>query len=306
MANKYVDEPWNLKLARSQTSSFKKFSYGLTKPILDMRAKLSSLRGLKPKKSVLISEHGFYLEKRRRWALEGIDLNNASIFVQGTGSGWDVCSWALYKPRRIVAIDLFKFDNWPEVVEYCNNLGVDVEFLVGSLDTDNGIDEKFDLIASDAVFEHCVNFQSVVEQSFALLKPNGRLYANYGPLWNCAGGDHLSGIDDLVNSYNHISLSVDQYSDYVNEVSVGVESFQGGARYIELDLFSKLSTNEYLQCYENCGFQIEDLHIEVSKRACEFEKKYPALIKKLEQKIGTDEAYFDLFAKAHHVRLKKY
>jgi hypothetical protein len=57
------------------------------------------------------------LESRRRWGTQYLrNIRDAIMLVQGTGTGWDVISWARLRPRKIIATDMFPFeDSWGEI-----------------------------------------------------------------------------------------------------------------------------------------------------------------------------------------------
>ena len=113
------------------------------------------------------------------------------MLVQGTGTGWDVISWARLRPRRIIATDMFPFEeSWQEIARYClDRYRVPVEFRTAPLEDHGFLDsDSVDLIVSDAVYEHCRDLPQVMRESRRLLRPGGYLYASYGPLYFCAGG----------------------------------------------------------------------------------------------------------------------
>src|SRR5205807_2147882 len=136
-----------------------------------------TLKACKP--NLVIGPRGMPLETRRRWATERVQLADAIILVQGTGTGWDVISWAAQKPRRIVATDLYAFDeSWSAVAEHCRTrFSVDVEFRRAPLEDHSFLaDASVDLCGSDAVFEHCRDLSSVLRETHRLLKSGGTLY----------------------------------------------------------------------------------------------------------------------------------
>lgn len=51
-------------------------------------------------------------------------------------------------------------------------------------------DEPFDIILSHETFEHLENLPAALENLYSLLKPGGRLYAAWGPLWPSVFGGH--------------------------------------------------------------------------------------------------------------------
>jgi len=135
----------------------------------------------------------------------------------------------------------------------------------------------FDIIASAAVFEHCQDMEKVAYKCFDLLKPNGMMYASYGgPLWYTYGGDHFSGRDNPKNGFNHLLLGKKEYWEYVKaNVELTVDSelkAGGGGILVKLDLFSKLSSNEYLELFKRVGFTVKELILEYCPMAVELMK----------------------------------
>lgn len=307
--NNYSVSQWAEQVSRSSTPIWKSIAYPLMRVIWNRKASStlafhnSNLDGI----TKIISERGYPISFRRRWASAGIDIRNANILIQGTGNGWDVISWAELKPKSIVAVDLYSFDSWAEISNYCmEKYSVKVEFIASPLENNFGLSsDSVDLVASDAVYEHCKNLSGVMIETHRVLKRGGVVYANYGPLWYCASGDHFSGRDSLQSSYNHIFLDTDDYFDYVNKYRSDLENFQDGHRYIELDLFSKLSTREYVNIYESSGFRISDFWVEVSARATEFKTKLPEKFNEVLGKYADKISSNDLLIKAHHLRMYK-
>ena len=86
---------------------------------------------------------------------------------------------------------------------FLRKYNVDVEFIQADL-TDLSIisNESIDIIGSDAVFEHLKEFDKCLQEMKRVLSKDGLLYSTFGPLWNCWGGDHISGSDSFNNGYN--------------------------------------------------------------------------------------------------------
>lgn len=257
----------------------------------------------------VLGSRGMPLETRRRWGVKYLgNIGGATLLVQGTGTGWDVISWAQLKPRRIIATDLFSFaESWREIAAYCRDrYGVPVEFRPAPLEDHGFLDSgALDFIASDAVYEHCQDLARVMRESFRLLRPGGYLYASYGPLYYCAGGDHFSGRGGLEQAYNHLRLEDEAYRRYVEAHRSAVEDFQDGARYLELDLFSRLTSGEYLDIYREAGFVVKELILELSHQALEYRRRFPRefreIVAQQAGRLGPD----DLLIKAHLLILQK-
>ena len=130
---------------------------------------------------------------------------------------------------------------------------------------------QFDIIASDAVFEHCTDLKNVLNTTYNLLNKNGIMYAGYGgPFWHTWGGDHFSGRDKIDHGFNHLILDTDEYISYFknNVRDLNYELHEGGGGVlVSLDLFSKLSGNEYIEFFKATGFKTKEIIVEFSSNA---------------------------------------
>ncbi len=306
----YYQTPWQEQDQRLQSPIWKRIIYFFIRPLLTKYASLylsqETLFTIKP--SFVLPGRGMPIESRRIWATKNCDISNSTILVQGTGTGWDVLSWARLKPKKIIAIDCFEFEtSWNEIRSYCQEaLQVNVEFYQCPLENISFLgDCNIDICVSDAVFEHCQNLGAVLKESFRVLKSGGTLYASYGPLWFSAGGDHFSGRGGLQHAFNHILLEPDDYNKYYCAFVEENEDFQNGGRYIELDLFSKLKTRHYCLLFEKAGFSIDSVILEVSSASLSFKKKFPDQFAQLVDKYKNQCTVDDFLIGANLVRLMK-
>jgi SAM-dependent methyltransferase len=305
---KFHIKDWKSQLKDSDYPKWKKVIVFFARPLFDAitRRHLTkvTIEKLRPQ-WVLPDGRCFPLETRQRWGSAFAPLINKTILVQGTGNGWDTIGWAKFKPGKIIAVDLFEFDSWQEITKYVQReYSIKIDFYAAPLHELTFIrDGSIDLCASHTVLEHVKNLNEVMIETYRILKPGGIVYATYGPLWYCAGGDHF-GRGALKNYFNHILLDHEDYLNYFNSVKEDVEDFQSGGRYIELDLFSKLRTEEYLNIYRDNGFLVEALVLEVSRKALIFRKYYPELFNELKnKKVFCNED--DFLIKTNIIRLRK-
>lgn len=301
---------WRQDDASLSTGRFKRVLYFLARRAMsrlhERRISRATLQNLKPE--LVLQMRGMPLETRRAWACRNIKIRDAVILVQGTGTGWDVLSWARLRPRRIIAVDLYKFlDSWTEIAAFCKaKLGVPVEFAHAPIETlDFVADGSIDLCGSDSVLEHCKDVGAVLRESHRVLKPGGTFYAGYGPLWFSAGGDHFSGRGGLANVFNHVLLETEDYRRYFQQHLRVIEDYQAGGRYVDLDLFSKLTTAEYLKQYSKEGFLVDGLILELSPDALAFRAAFPDDYRKLERKYQDRCVSDDFVIKTNIVRLTK-
>jgi len=301
---------WRKQYRSSSRGLTKRIVYYFTRPLISWHhTRLLSpdtLERCKP--DLVIGPRGLPLETRHRWASAKVKRSEATILVQGTGTGWDVISWAVLRPRRIVATDLYPFDeSWAAIADHCRKrFGVDVEFRQAPLEDHAFLpDSSVDLCGSDAVFEHCRDLAAVLRETRRVLKRGGTLYTAYGPMWFCASGDHYSGRGGIEHVFNHVLLEPASYRRYFDAQINAVEDFQSGGRYVELDLFSKLTTSEYLAKFSEAGFRVDSLIVEVSSDALRFKRRFPerfaALVARWSPRCMPD----DFLIKGNIVRLTK-
>jgi hypothetical protein len=113
-----------------------------------------------------LGARGLPLESRRAWGSKYLKhIREALVLVQGTGTGWDVISWAKLRPRRIIATDMFSFeDSWEDITRFCyDHYQVTVDFRVSTIEDVSFLgNNSVDLIASDAVAGgHAGEFQDL-------------------------------------------------------------------------------------------------------------------------------------------------
>ena len=218
-------------------------------------------------------------------------ISNASIFIAGCGSGKDLPSWLKYKPKKIVGVDLFNYSkSWTRLIDLASKKypKTNIQIFQGNLERLTNIeDATFDIVASDAVFEHLINLPKVLLEFNRILKPDGIIYATYGPMWHVWGGDHYSGNDGLSSGYNHLLLEDHEYKKYLNFEQSTVHSEDDGRTWIKENLFSYLRPQEYVDLLEKSGFQRLTVGAIVEPRAVAYAKKNTEEWNKLMDKHDT-------------------
>jgi SAM-dependent methyltransferase len=301
-----VNNDWLERDKSTRMDFFKEIIYFFMRPLLSAYScrHLTKETIEKFKPAFVLPERGIPPRTRRLWALRLSAAQKATILLQGVGTGWEVLSWARMSPKKIIGVDLVSFSkSWDEISHYCQEkYSVQVEFRQAPLEDLAFLKNcSIDLCASENVYEHCRDLNSVLRESFRVLKPGGILYAAYGPLWFSSGGDHFSTRGGIGNSFNHLLLSSEEYADFINKFSKEQEDCQDGRRYIEIDLFSKLTTQEYLDLITHNGFKVDKLVIETSSKALAFRKQYPDLFLRLVDNCRVKCSQDDLLLKTNIV-----
>ncbi len=166
-------------------------------------------------------------------------------------------------------------------------------------------DESFDLIISYAVFEHIHDFEKACKEMFRLLKPQGILLSDFGPIWSCMWGHHLwtSGGGQLFTYMNppslppycHLLMEQDQLYDHLVSIysSVAARSISD---YIYLSKEqNRLFHKDYIKIFKDSDFKINKL---IASRNMQLEKIYsqhpsfPGIetcVSRLESLFGPDD-----------------
>ncbi len=207
----------------------------------------------------LWGQRGNDYERHRARLASFLPLQGRDVLVAGCGTARDIESWVMLRPRRVVGIDWFSYARaWKLWQQRYLQIApkVEVHFTQADLARMSDIpDASFDVVSSDAVFEHLKNLPDVLTEFHRILRPGGVLYATFGPLWYGYGGDHVSGYDAVTSGYNHLLLTGEDYQHYLDGMGAHTHSEHDGRTWIEHDLFSRLTPRQYLSCLEQAGFK---------------------------------------------------
>jgi SAM-dependent methyltransferase len=285
----FIKNDWADRDYSTRMDLFKEFVYFFIRPLLSAytarHLTKETIEKFNP--TFVLPERGIPHRTRRCWALNLCGVKEPSILIQGVGTGWEAVSWARMGAKKIIGVDLFNFaETWNEVTNFCKErFSTQVEFVEASLENLSFLENSsIDICSSEAVYEHCRDLNVVLKETSRVLNPNGVLYAAYGPLWFSAGGDHFSARGGVRNSFNHLLLDPEDYASFINDYSYEREEWQDGKRFLEINLFSKLTTQEYLETLKTNGFMINKLILETNSLSLAFRKNYPELLRELTKK----------------------
>lgn len=217
----------------------------------------------------------------RKRVNELLPIKGKKIFIAGCGTGRDVISWMKYCPKQVTGVDFFNYGKaWSTVnhflqKKYPNTATLFQQGDLKNLSTFNN--EEFDIVGSDAVFEHLQDPAAVCKEWYRILKPGGILYATFGPLWFGWHGDHFSGWDAIQSGFNHILLSPLDYKKYLGQKPYVKHSEDDGRTWIENNLFSYLKPKEYLDVLAEANFKQLHVGAIIEPNALMCLKTYPTL-----------------------------
>jgi SAM-dependent methyltransferase len=202
------------------------------------------------------------------------------LFVAGCGTGREILSWLPYRLSSIIGIDYFNYSRaWQQITGVAKKAypETEVSFHQGNLENLIQIPPaSFDVIACNAVFEHCQNLEKVLMNLYRVLRADGILWSIFCPLYTSYGGDHFSGNSNLQDGYNHLILEPQAYQEYLDSFPppTVLNSEHDGRTWINSGLLSKLRLDEYLfLCKKTFGIRF--LALTIDPRAFKFKRKYP-------------------------------
>lgn len=229
----------------------------------------------------LWGQRGNDLDTHRRQINRLFPLKGKDVLIAGCGTGRDIISWFPYRLGSLIGIDYFNYKTaWEGLRKYTAEKcpGTALHFYQSDLSRLVGVeDETVDIVGSDAVFEHLRDLPAVLREFHRVLRPQGLVYATFGPLWHSWGGDHISGYDGLHNGYNHLILNPNVYTEYLEQAGDYVHSEHDGRTWIKHGLFSYLKPREYLEALVKAGFERRVVGVILEPRAVRCLAENPVL-----------------------------
>jgi ubiquinone/menaquinone biosynthesis C-methylase UbiE len=245
--------------------------------------------------NIFSGQRGNDYETHRRTLNNYCTINNSTILVIGCGKGQDLEGYLKYKPKKIVAIDLLNYRKaWNLRSEYLNkkyNIVVDF-FQADAAYLSDMKSNTFDIVASDAVFAHLTKYNEVINELHRVLKSNGTLYATFGPLWHCYGGDMVSGN----SGYDHLLLTDEEYKNYLDGFGEYIPISPDSRIWILNNLLSKLKPEQYMDALSQSGFKKMYVSAIISKKAIYFRKNNPDVFGKLLEKYSDNDLLVESLA----------
>ncbi|MGK5094013.1 class I SAM-dependent methyltransferase [Deltaproteobacteria bacterium TL4] len=116
-------------------------------------------------------------------------------------------------------------------------------------------DNFFDLIISHNVFEHIHNLGEALEEMIRVLKPDGKMYAYFAPIWTSAYGHHFYNdtgevVDSVFPPYVHLSMSDEKLKKYIPK-KIGLFSMERiqAENYLIGGCNNKLRSDDYRKLF---------------------------------------------------------
>jgi len=200
------------------------------------------------------------LENRKFWSNLRVDPSFKSLKVLDVGCGHgSLCvDIAARGASEVVGIDIEK-----RLIEFATeNVSLNYPQFKDTInfeycDIDNLAKRNFDVIVAKDSFEHILNLKSQLTQMKNRLKPGGRMYIGFGPLYNSPYGDH--GRTKVLLPWGHLIFPERFLIKLVNK-----NRDKKITNISELGL-NKLSLAQYREIFYNSGLRVTYFRINVSR-----------------------------------------
>jgi len=211
-------------------------------------------------------------ENLRFWSRFGQAPDFRGAVALEVGSGWgSLCvDMALAGAKRVVGLDLK-----PRLVEFAREyvrryypqlVGI-VEF--EAVDLRDYSEDVFGFIISKDSFEHIIELDRMLGEMRKRLKPGGRVYAGFGPLYTSPYGDHDRRREILKpwGVWGRLCALVPWGHLFMESILIDVNNRYREKKASSLyDLgLNKMSVSDYRRVFHESGLSVTDLRVNQSR-----------------------------------------
>jgi SAM-dependent methyltransferase len=146
--------------------------------------------------------------------------------------------------------------------EHAPEISDRIRFVIGS-PLDHCAENSIDAVFSRDTFEHVLDLPAALQALRSVLKPGGRIYTGFGPLYNSPFGDHglIAGRPRASGGaagvpWGHLAFG-DLKSNWLARL-------RPRAMEQARDLLNTLPYSAYEDTFRDCGMQVEAFHVNVS------------------------------------------
>ena len=185
------------------------------------------------------------------------ELKGLTTLDVGCGHGSLCVDMAMSGAQRVIGVDLDE----SRISFARENLAVNYPALEGVVDfrccdVSEVPERDFDLVVSKDTFEHVVGLESCVGDIAGRMKPGGKLYVGFGPLYRSPRGDHRR--TRAMVPWGHVLIPDRFLIARLNRSGAKVRGIE------DLGL-NGLSVREYRAIFQNSGLEIASFRVNASR-----------------------------------------
>lgn len=171
---------------------------------------------------------------------------------------------AAAKPSRWTSLDPKNTDEAGEAYVLKRGDAADIRFP----------DNTFDVVFSSSTFEHIGHLPKALSEMHRVLKPQGIMYSDFGPIWSAAGGHHIRGATEKTlrsaglwpfPAWGHLAMTTRALLTFLSK---GLEP--DDARRVERDIHRRPSLNrmfyeDYVHAFHASPFRVIRIDPKIGK-----------------------------------------
>jgi SAM-dependent methyltransferase len=196
----------------------------------------------------------------RKWCRS---ISRSRVLILACGQGREISRWKKEGVGSIVGQELLDFSkDWRPMIDQNTSL---VRSYIEQIPFK---DQTFDIVFTRAVLEHLSRFEDCVREMYRVMRTDGLIWADFGPLWYTYGGPHDPNI-----TYEQVTLSDDALAARFTPGSEGELYWLNG-------MFSRLRLSEYREILSKY-FNIRRWHVGISGPGMRYRRAHPETWTKL-------------------------
>ena len=191
-----------------------------------------------------------------------IDLKGKKILEVGCGNGKNLRALAdQYHPEMIIGIDI-NLDSWWKVNDV---KGENWEIKEGDVLSLDFPDNYFDGVISVATFEHILDIPKALSEIKRVLKPFGRFYTEFAPIWTSIIGHHYDfwiskEKAQLIPPWGHLYMDEGEMYDYLIGKVGSEEAKKACYEIYHSGIINRISRKEFYNAFSNAGMWVRQLN----------------------------------------------
>ena len=189
---------------------------------------------------------------------EFVSLEQKNVLEIGCGNG-DLLK---YIAEHASVKHITGIEYWTDKEEAGNNYSIQK----GNAECMDFGDNSFDAIYSFHTFEHIGDIAKALLEIKRILKPYGKFYTQFNPIWTSIAGHHYGSknayswnreLIKRIPPWGHLYMNEDEMKNHLIKVNVEEKEAEEILSFIyHSSIINRFTRSDFLQCLTNCGMVI--------------------------------------------------
>lgn len=249
--------------------------------------------------------HLLFIDYSSKW----INFKDKTILEVGCGNGEMLKEIdRRFNPKEIVGINSEIEGFWKTNEEDTGKIKI-IEADIRSFDYP---DEYFDHIITVATFEHINNLDVALENMKRLLKPTGRIYTFFSPIWTSIIGHHYNfwvSAEEakIIPPWGHLWMNEEEMYSYLKERVNEQKAKDACNRIYHSSSINRLGRRDFYEIIQNSGFLVREMKEQILfNRARYYGELENEMTEEIYNKLKDKYSIADLGVVGFEICLEKY